>query len=200
MGQEIVNLFYSMEGFAAAASFLFIVLMIKQNIWCWPIGIISSIASIYVFYDAKLYMESVLYFYYVLIGFYGWHTWRNAKTKKLPLKEVNQRYYGFIAIIGSTLAILVGYIIEHFSDSPRPYCDSFSTIFSFIASYMEAHKIVSSWLIWIGVNLFSIWLYHDRGLLIYAGLMVMYFILSVAGYLQWSKDYQRQQSAELIAA
>ena len=91
----------------------------------------------------------------------------------------------------------VGWISSTYTDADKPFADSTSTIFSFLASYMEAHRILSSWIYWIAINLFTIWLYLDKGFQLYAGLMVIYFLLSVAGYLQWRKDYNRQTTSAL---
>ena len=70
-------------------------------------------------------------------------------------------------------------------------CVTHTTIFSFIASYLEAHKILGGWLYWIVINAVSVILYFERGLQIYAALMVVYFGLSVVAYFSWRKKYER---------
>ena len=62
--------------------------------------------------------------------------------------------------------------------------------FSFIANYMEAQKVLSTWIFWMILNAFSVWLYYVRGLELYSGLMIVYFILSIVGYLQWRRVYK----------
>ena len=76
--------------------------------------------------------------------------------------------------------------VEYFS-SNNPYIDAATTVFSFIASYMQAKRVLSSWHFWIVINAVSIWLYYQRGLEVYSLLMVVYFALSIAGLFQWSR-------------
>jgi len=180
-----------LEIFAVVTGLGFIILMIYQNILCWPIGILSSAASIYLFYSTKLYMESVLFVFYIGIGIYGWTKWKEAKgdDSKKEVRTKGPQYHALAILVCTTLSFAVGWVSSTYTDAQRPFADSTSTIFSFLASYMEAHRILSSWIFWIVINLFSIWLYLDRGLQLYAGLMVLYFLLSVAGYLQWKKDH-----------
>ena len=60
---------------------IFLILVIKENIWCWLFGILGSLVSIYLFVETKLYSESILYSYYVVMGVYGWRKWsRNDKA------------------------------------------------------------------------------------------------------------------------
>lgn len=191
-----MDILIALELFAVATGLGFIILMIYQNIWCWPIGIISSLASIFLFFSTKLYMESILFIFYVAIGIYGWKVWNQSSEKK-PVKKVNGRYHLIILFSGAVLTALVGWINDTYTDAARPLADAGSTIFSLIASYMEAHRILSSWILWIFINLFTIWLYMDRGFKFYAGLMVLYFLLSVAGYLQWKKDHEKHLSTTL---
>ncbi len=168
-------------------SLTFLILLIRENKWCWPFGIVSSILTIYVVYQYKLYSEAVLYIYYVLIGIYGWYVWNNRSKEKLQVKTWSWMTHIPILVIGSILSYLLGLFFLTQTDAERSYVDSTTTIFSFIASYMEAHKIFSSWIFWIFINGTSIWLYYDRGLMMYAVMMVIYFGVSIYGLLDWGK-------------
>ena len=191
------NILLTLEIVAVVTGLGFIILMIYQNIWCWPVGIVSSLASIYFFYASKLYMESILFVFYVGIGIYGWMMWNRQKSGIKPINTRGANFH-FIALVACAIVSMgVGWISNTYTDADKPFADSTSTIFSFLASYMEAHRILSSWIYWIAINLFTIWLYLDKGFQLYAGLMVIYFLLSVAGYLQWRKDYNRQTTSAL---
>ena len=196
MVNEFIEMFWSLDGLAFVTGLAFIVLMIKQNIWCWPIGIISSLVFVFIMFESKLYMESVLYVFYVFVGIYGWVTWSNKKVE-LKIKKIGLKFHSMALGFGIAMALGLGLLFDRYTDAERPIADNLSTIFSFIASYMEAHKFLSSWIYWIVINLFSIWLYHDRDKKLLAGLMVIYFLLSVAGYLQWKKDMDKDKNQTL---
>tara|TARA_B100000886_G_C20426260_1_gene494191 strand:- start:2524 stop:3042 length:519 start_codon:yes stop_codon:yes gene_type:complete len=169
------------------------VLLISQNILCWWFGIVGSLLSIFLFYHTKLYSEAILYTYYVLMGFYGYYSWSNNKPKNNLTLAVSEKGLSFhlMAIVSSALtAIYLGWYFENYSDANSPYLDALTTIFSFLATYLEAKKILSAWIYWIIINGFTIVLYLTKGLDIYATLFVVYFIMSFIGYFKWKKSLE----------
>jgi len=175
------------EWSAVLLSLIFLILLIKEKKWCWPFGIASSLLSIYLFIEIKLYSEAILYFYYVLIGVYGWYVWTSKNKEDLLVTTWSWTKHIPIILGGFLLSFLLGLFFKSYTDAEKTYVDASSTIFSFIASYMEAHKIFSSWVFWILINGLSIWLYYNRGLMIYSGLMVIYFVVSLYGFWDWGK-------------
>ena len=181
-----------LEIISVLLSLLFLVLVIRENIWCWAFGILSSFISIFLFVEAKLYSEAILYGFYVLIGFYGWYQWSYNKEENTYIKEwrINKH---LVAISLGVLGIAgLGTFFKQQTDATVPYMDASSTMFSFIASYMEAHKILSTWIYWILINGFTIGLYLYKGLHIYASLMVIYFVMSFVGWFTWRKRFSIQ--------
>lgn len=168
---------------------IFVLGVIRERIWCWPFGILGSLAGVYLFIDVKLYSEAILYSFYVLFGIYGWWNWTRPK-KPLSVNERSLPFHIAFLLLGLAGALGLGSFFDQYSDAEKPYEDAFSTIFSFIATFFEAKKILSSWIYWIGLNTFSVYLYYSRGLEIYGALMILYFVLSVIGYLEWRKKYQ----------
>lgn len=171
----------------------------KENIWCWPFGILSSLLSIFLFIEAKLYSEAILYFFFALVGVYGWYKWKHKTNQKsLIVRTAKPQNHLIWILLGLAAAYGLGSYFKNNSDAEAPFWDAHTTIFSFIASYLEANKILSSWVYWIIINGVSIWLYFIKGLEIYAGLMVIYFFLSFVGYLEWRKSHAENVSSQVI--
>ena len=63
------------EIFGAAAGIIYVFLEIRQNIWLWPVGIVTSAVYIYVFFTGKLYADMSLQGYYLVISVAGWYWW-----------------------------------------------------------------------------------------------------------------------------
>ena len=82
-------------------------------------------------------------------------------------------------------------LIQFTNDAARPLIDSFTTIFSFIATYMTAKKWIENWLYWILINVVSVYLYYSRGLEIYAFLMLINAIIAAFAYYKWKKILAR---------
>ncbi len=63
------------EIFGAVTGILYVFLEIRQNIWLWPVGIITSGVYIWVFFTGKLYADMSLQGYYLVISVLGWYWW-----------------------------------------------------------------------------------------------------------------------------
>ena len=59
------------EIFGAVAGIIYVFLEIRQNIWLWPVGIVTSAVYIYVFFTGKLYADMSLQGYYLAISLAG---------------------------------------------------------------------------------------------------------------------------------
>ena len=180
-----------LELLGTVLNIFFLVLVIKENIWCWLFGILGSLVSIYLFVETKLYSESILYSYYVIMGVYGWRKWsRNDKGRELNVTEISIRLHSLWILFGCSVALSLGWLFSTYTDANNPFADAFSTVFAFLATYFEAVKLRSAWFYWIAINGFSAWLYSVRGLDIYSILMFFYFIMSFVGLYNWQKSYK----------
>jgi nicotinamide mononucleotide transporter len=57
---------------------------------------------------------------------------------------------------------------------------------------MQAKRILENWWLWIGVDLFYIPLYWQKGMFLTALLYTIYLGLALWGWWQWKKIMQRQ--------
>ena len=184
-----MDLYFIIEVLAVVFGLIYIWLLIKERIECWIFGILGSLLSIFLFVHTKLYSEAILYSYYVVVGFYGYYLW-NRKSKDdslLRISDVNSTNHVYYILSSCALAFSLAWFFNSYTDAERPYIDSFTTVFSFLATFLEAKKVLSSWKYWIVINGFTIGLYFDKGLDIYAGLILVYFIMSFVGYFKWKK-------------
>jgi len=63
------------EIFGAITGIIYVFLEIRQNIWLWPVGIITSAVYIWIFFSGKLYADMGLQGYYLVISVLGWYWW-----------------------------------------------------------------------------------------------------------------------------
>lgn len=181
------------EILATVTSLSYLMLLIRQNIWCWPFAIVSGALSIYLFATSRLYSESILYGYYILIALYGWWNWSRPKAPK-SVSLWKTQYHAIAIPVGLLISFGLGYMFDTYTDADKPYLDASTTTFSLFASVLEARKILSGWAYWIVINGVTVGLYFSKSLDIYAGLMVIYFFMSIVGYIKWRKDYLNTQS------
>ncbi len=63
------------EIFGAVTGIIYVFLEIRQTIWLWPVGIITSAVYIWVFFTSKFYADMSLQGYYLVISCLGWYWW-----------------------------------------------------------------------------------------------------------------------------
>src|SRR5664279_3516293 len=63
------------EIFGAVTGIVYVILEIKQTIWLWPVGIVTSAVYIWVFFTSKIYADMSLQVYYLAISIMGWYWW-----------------------------------------------------------------------------------------------------------------------------
>ncbi|HFC30044.1 MAG TPA: nicotinamide riboside transporter PnuC, partial [Oceanospirillales bacterium] len=71
-----------LEIIAVICATLYLILVVKENIWCWFFAFISTALFIYLFHSVSLLSESLLNIYYLIMAIYGWLQWKNKSNKK----------------------------------------------------------------------------------------------------------------------
>jgi nicotinamide mononucleotide transporter len=166
---------------------------IRQSILTWPIGLLTSILYIWIFYFAKFYAGMGLQFYYVFISIYGWWSWLNGDPntkgdKVLHISRTSFKLWAWIFSIFLLLFVVIAHILNHFTDSPIPYWDAFTSSLSIIATWMLARKKIEHWFLWVVIDTISIGLYIYRELYPTTLLFIAYTVMAVIGYFEWRKD------------
>lgn len=190
---EIINWLVKnyVEAGGAALGLIYIFLSIRQRIWTWPVGLLTSLLYCVVFFQSKFYADMALQVYYVGVSIYGWYHWLRGNTGnpgKLPVTATPRRYWIPLLVISLLLFLLISFVLKTFTDSPVPVGDGFTTAFSLTATWMLARKYLEHWLIWIVVDLLSAVLYATKDLWATVVLFAVYTGMAVAGYLEWKKE------------
>ena len=174
------------ESIAVFFSILYVVLAMKENIWCWGAAAISVILYIYICYSAQLYAETGLQFFYLLMAIYGYFQW-NKNDSNLKIQQWTTAKHLLILLLGALLTFLMGFYFSIYTNAAMPLVDSFTTVFSVFATFMVTKKVLGNWLYWIVIDAVSVYLYFSRGLQLTSLLFVAYTIIAVFGYLSWLK-------------
>ena len=197
---SLVNAAASMspwEGAAVVFAIIYLLLAVKENIWCWFFAFISTAIYTILFWDVSLLMDSALNVYYMAMAVFGWYQWTHGGTGSghdhqpgtLAIRSLSKNQHGLIIAIIALLSGISGYLLSEHSSAAWPYIDSFTTWASIITTYLVTAKYLQNWLYWIVIDAVSVPLYIDRGLGLTALLFVFYIIIAVVGYANWRKHY-----------
>lgn len=182
------------EFLAVILAVAYLLLAMKESLWCWYAAFISSLIFIVLFWKARLLMESALQFYYVGMAVYGWYQWKYSAQHgdgvQIHTWGLHRHLLAISAVLLASLAS--GYLLQQYTDAAWPYTDSLTTWGSILTTYMVTRKVLENWLYWLVIDGICIFVYWDRGLHLTSLLFVAYLIICVFGFFQW----QRQLRAE----
>jgi nicotinamide mononucleotide transporter len=170
--------------------FICVYLNTRENIWGWPIGIVSVFCYIFVFYDARLYADMALQVIYVVLGFYGWYEWLygGEAKKALRISAIRKKELILLVAIGVVATGVTFYFLQKFTDASLPFWDSLTTVFSLAGQYLLARKVLENWLFWIFVDVIYIFVYFYKELYFTSLLYLGFLVLATAGYFRWRKS------------
>ena len=174
---------------------LCVYLAAKNIIWNWPFAIVSVCTYIFIFFEAKLYADMGLQFYFLAMNSYGWYFWsRKPKSEgKVPVIRITSKEI-ILSIIGIiAFTIILGFLLKQKTDAAFPFIDSFCTACSLIAQIFLARKVLENWLIWVFVDVIYVVVYTAKHLHLTAGMYALYLLIAALGYRDWRRDYRLQK-------
>lgn len=177
---------------AMTLSLAYVALAAKESIWCWPPAFLGTAIYTFITYKSALVGESLLNVFYMLMALYGWWKWRfpSAKGKFRPIVEWGIPWHLGIIIGGLAISLLLGLGFQHWLASAMPFLDATTTVFSLIATFMVARKVLSNWIYWIVIDVLNVYLYSTRELYITSALFTLYTFIAIWGYFHWKKSWK----------
>lgn len=170
-------------------------LTIRQNIFCFPVGIVNVAIYAFMFSSegVRLYADALLQCIYMLLLIYGWSQWKKnnseSDTKSIPEKSVGVQ----ILVISFASFFLLSIFLQQFTDASLPWLDSALTILSLVAQWMIARRLIANWIIWILVDAVYVPLYIFKGLPMTSILYFIFLLLAIKGFIDWKKDSKTHQ-------
>ena len=184
----------ALELVAVVTAIGYLLLAVRQNIWCWLCAAISTAIYVYLFIVAKLYMESVLNTFYFAMAAYGWYAWSSGRVgeSELPVTTwpVRLHVQAITAIVATSL--VNGYLLDTFTDAEFPYLDSLTTWGAIWATFLVARKVFENWWYWLVIDIASIFIYWSRGLELTSLLFAIYVVIIPFGMIAWRDSLEEQ--------
>ena len=194
--------------FVGTIFYLWSVWLISQrNKLTWPIGIISVLLFMVLFYQIQLYSDTIEQVYYLVASVYGWWLWNDTAPASDGTKGVHVSSIRTIVIwviVTVVISVLFGAFMTDIhrmiptifpAPASFPYIDALTTIMSFTAMWLMAQKKVESWVYWIIVDVIAIWLYFVKDVRFLSLLYVVLLVMAVNGLRVWYKAVKQQPVA-----
>jgi nicotinamide mononucleotide transporter len=163
-------------------------LQVRENVWNWPIQLVSSALYVAVFFNARLFSDAGLNVVYVVLYVFGWYSWLRggADHRALGITRISLRQVLLLSAVAAVATTGWTAVLTSIHDS-APFLDGLTTVLSLIALFLTGRKIFESWHLWIFVNIVYIGLYVYKQLDLTAVLYGIFAALSVAGLLNWRR-------------
>ena len=166
----------------------YLLLAVRQIIWCWLAWILSSLLYLYVMFNAGLYMEAALQIFYVAMGLYGWTQWSKDGTEEhLVVRRWGLGNHLFAVSVILILTLLSGEVLSNYTTAAMPFMDALTTWGAIVTTYMVAKKLIENWIYWFVIDSISIYLFISRELYFTAVLFFVYLFIIIYGYRSWKQ-------------
>lgn len=187
------------EVIAAVLGILGVWLTTRQVIWCWPVGLLNVLLSIYVFFMSRLYADVILQIFYLVMTFYGWYNWsyggRNRGT--LHVSRIGPVVLLVLTVSSAIVTAATGYLFSRYTDAALPYWDAGVAVWGVICTWMQARKMLENWVFWIITDVVCTGIYYYKEMYAFSGLYFFFAVLAVYGFYAWRKDYLKLSATSL---
>lgn len=150
----------------AMTNVICVILVAKGRVSNYYWGLAGVLLYGYMAYAAGLYGNMGLnLLYYAPMQFIGYYQWRkqtsvtdetDVAVRRLSLFEASM----ISGIILSSTAVLT-VVFSNFTDNTNPLMDSFTTVASMVAMYLMVRRYSEQWIIWIIINIVSIYMWYS---------------------------------------
>lgn len=180
-----------MSGLELLASTLGVIavwLTVKQNIWCWPIGLVMVLLYSWIFFEVKLYSDMLLQMIYAILQIYGWVLWtQRRQAAERPVSVLGPRSMLSGLATGAAVSLALGAAMAHFTDAAQPWLDAALTGFSLVAQVWMAQKRLQCWPLWLVLDVIFVGLFLYKMLYLTAALYALFTLLAIQGWHQWRR-------------
>lgn len=179
-----------LELFASLLGVLAVWMTVRQNPWCWPVGLVMVVLYIDIFAEAKLYSDMLLQGVYAALQLYGWWQWTRHGTAghSRAVSRLTSRGLLLSIAIGAVCSGLLGLGMATWTDAAQPWLDATLTAFSLVAQVWMAQKRLECWPLWVLLDVIYVGLFTYKALYLTAGLYGLFVLLALWGLRDWRRD------------
>jgi nicotinamide mononucleotide transporter len=172
-------------------------LVVKENIWNFPLGLLNVTAFAVVFFESGLYADAGLQVVYFILNAMGWYMWLygGEHRTELHVSRTNPTELLVVGLCTMAIALMLWGLLRDVPDAV-PAWDATTTSISLAAQWLQNRKRLESWIGWIVVDVIYVPLYIYKSLHLTAVLYVVFLIMATLGYFAWRKTWLAERAAK----
>src|SRR5687768_534484 len=93
-----------------------VLLVVQENAWNWPIGLANNVAFLVLFWQSRLFADSLLQVVYFGLGVWGWWNWLHGgpRRDKLPISRTPRHEWLILAAAVPIVAWGMNAVLVHY--------------------------------------------------------------------------------------
>lgn len=189
----LLGLSKPLEAVGVVTGALCVWLVVRENVWNFPLGMANVAAFYVVFFEARLYADAGLQVVYFVLNATGWYLWLRGGERHTALRvsRVGAGEGRIVAAAGVALTLALWMTLRHVGGSAS-FFDALTTGISLCAQWMLNRKHVESWYAWIVADIIYVPLYIYKELYLTAALYAVFLVMAVMGLLRWRETWRAQ--------
>lgn len=189
------------EALGATTGVVCVWLAARSDFWTWPVGIANNLLYLVVFWQSRIYADSLLQLVYVAISLYGIWRWRSGRGEFAvrPVERVGAAEKWTVLAVVAALAVVFALLLARWSDSDVPWADGLTTALSLGAQWLMSRRMLENWWVWIVADVIYVPLYLYKGLQVTAGLYAVFLLLCISGLIEWRREIEARGTAATTA-
>jgi nicotinamide mononucleotide transporter len=169
-----------------------VVLGAQGNILTFVFGFAQVGTYTYLCVQERFYAEIALNIFYFITMIYGVYVWKNRLTDddslQIQPRRLSKRLTPVLIISVVLLSLLVGWLLQRYTDDPQPYLDAFTTVPAIVAQILMVLAFREQWYIWMLVDVLALIMWLRAGNYCMAAQYFFWCANCVYGYVQWTRQ------------
>lgn len=183
--------FSLVEVVGSVTALAYLLLIAKRLAIAWLFYIVSSVLYMLVFWQERLYADSLLQMFFVCLGLHAWKRWSVTSVNKVMLTSEGVSKH-LVAVVGiAAMTGMVGGALYLYTDAGMfAFPDALILVGSVYATVLTVRGVIENWWYWVVINSVTVGLYYQKGLSMTVGLAALYTVISCYGLVQWRRAGQ----------
>ena len=190
-----------LEWVAAGFGVMNIALLIFRSHWNYLFGLVMVALYFFVFWEQALFAEAVLQVFFFAAQGWGWWLWLRVggDDSKVEVRWLDWRSRWVWLVAMAAISVNLAWLMEKYTTASAPWIDTPIAVFSVGAQILLAFRRIENWVLWVVIDIVSIWLYIMRDLEPTAGLYGGFLVMSLFGLKEWTEAARKTPEADHFA-
>ncbi len=182
-------------------------LVARNNVWTWPVGVVSTGLFFGLFYQIRLYPDMFLQVFFFVTYLQGWWRWTHPRVNEFALNQTLRisrlpMEQGRAWLLGGAVAtVAFGTFAQNlhhwfpmvFSQpSSFPFLDSFTSVLSIAGTFLMIQKRLECWYLWLVADAILTVIYVQKGVNFVALEYAVFCVIALYGTWNWTRNYRSE--------